>query len=160
MIAVGERALAACPVADGTSTTFEWYTAQWAATREAVRDVFDQSSDALSRYDWQYQRREEWSTMIDTLDYLQFEALYRISCSGVQVYLPLWLGFGPDDRTAPSTGTLLETHSETEFELVREQSQRLKTTLGKAVEAEAISPDAARNILLSVLSSRLCQYPN
>jgi hypothetical protein len=156
VITVGERAVAACPVADRTTAAFDWYTAQWAASDAAVRGVFGQSTDALARYDWQHQCREEWSTVIDTLDYLQFEALYSISGAGIQVYLPLWLGFGPDDRASPSTGVLLEVHSVAEFRLLREQSQWLKATLGRAVEAGTISLEQARNILLSVLSSRVC----
>jgi len=152
---VGERALAACPVADRTDSAFDWYTAQWAASDVAVRGVFRKSTDALSVYDWQYQGRDEWSTVLDTLDYLQFEALYSISGAGVRVYLPLWLGFGPDDRASTSTGALLETHSVAEFRLLRERSQRLKAVLGRAVEAETIGPEAARNALLSVLSTRV-----
>lgn len=153
---MGERALAACPVVDGPSGTFDWYTAQWAGSEDAVRSVFGQSTDALYRYDWQYQKRAVWSTMIDTLDYLQYEAVYRISAAGVTVYLPLWLGFNPDDRTAPSTGALLETHSLTEFRLLREQIQWLKATLGRAVEEGTIGLETARYILLSMLSSRGC----
>ncbi|MFW6434897.1 MAG: hypothetical protein ACOCY1_00805 [Halovenus sp.] len=151
---MGERALAACPVTDRTTATFDWYAAQWAASEEALRGVFGHSPGTLSRYDWQYQSRRKWSTMIDTLDYLQFEAVYRITPSGVQVYLPLWLGFGPDDRTAPSTGTLLETHSVTEFRQLRAQSQRLKATLGRGIETGTISLETARYVLLSAVSSR------
>jgi hypothetical protein len=156
VITVGERALAACPVADRTTASLDWYTAQWAASEDAVRSVFAQPTDALYRYDWQYQKREEWSSVIDTLDYLQFEALYRVSGSGVQVYLPLWLGFGPEERTTPSTGALLETHSVAEFRQLREHARRLKATLGRAVEEGTISLEIARYILLSVLPSRAC----
>ena len=158
MITVGERALAACPVVD--AGTCDWYTAQWAGSEVAVRGVFSQSADALYRYEWEYQGRETWSATVEGLDYLQYAALYRIGCAGVSVYLPLWLGFGSDSQTAPSTGALLETHSVTEFRLLRERSQRLKALLGRAVEAGTISLEDAQNTLLSVLSSRASYRAN
>lgn len=159
---MGERALAAIELQNGECAC---YYAQWGGSPSAVSGVLDSSKNeppetALTVYDWQYESRQSWSSVVDSLDYLQFEAVYRLSNDGVAVYLPVWLGFGRDQRTEPATGVLVETASAAEFAWLDARVREWKAALGDAVESGRVGRDDAARRLCERLAGRELIVPN
>lgn len=153
---VGERALAAVELGNGECAC---YYSQWGGTPSAVSGVFNSSKyprpeTTLTVYDWQYESQQPWSSVVDTLDYLQFEAVYRLSNDGIGVYLPVWLGFGRDQRTDPATGVLVAIRSAAEYTWLDARIREWKTELGDAVESGRMRLAVAERTLCKRLAGR------
>ena len=157
---MGERALLVRPVAGGAG---QLYYSQWAGSTEQIQAVLGrqrESRELLQRQDWVYRGEESRGGVVESLDYLSVSALYVATPESVTVLLPVWLGIGPGaDRSPPVpswAGALVVVGTPRQVRWLRAGLQWLKTVLGRAIDAAAISTVAAMRLLvLSLLPFRL-----
>lgn len=153
MNGVAERALLARERDDGR---YDLSAAQWGGTNRALAAVFDGTSPVdVTGIAWHsLDRTVGFSTLVDGLDYLMTEVLYRVRTSETTVFLPLWFGLPvPDARPSPTSGAVVAVTSLRDANLVRVRFRTLKGALADAIAGGTLPVTAAPFVLRGAIAA-------
>lgn len=156
---MGERALAVLFRPDGS---IELYRAQWGGSRRVLGGVLEAENPAdrhgaLCSVAWSCRDGLPDDVFEGTLDYLGLAAVYAVSGSGIDVYIPLWFGLpGADGPTDPRLGALVEVEGIEAARRCRARCRYLKGVLEAGLDEGLLTvPDA-----LGLLRRGVCGHPS
>ena len=151
---MGSRAIAVCPQQD----RLDCYYSQWGGSvllTLVSTPAATAQFELLEQVEWAWHRLCSIEQFLDTLDYLSIEAVYWLSITGVQAYLPLWFGRNRVETATESTrGALVRVESPAAVRRLRECFRCLKRVLHRGEQKSIISTSAADKLLLLSICSR------
>lgn len=145
---MGERALVVVP--DRSDGYCLCYCSQWAGSDSTLRRVLEsgQSVDELLTHDWRFERRCRTGQVLDSLDFLGTDAVYRFWGREVDVFIPLWFGIAvPEHTERADIGALVPVRSFTTVEHCREALRQFKGPVLDSVRDGTMPSDLATTLL-------------
>lgn len=165
---MGERALAAVRLEDAEAGgRWALYTSQWGGSDPVLRRVFAAPAGGAGRAAGRRDRLAALASVswrpagtatgrpAEAVDFLETSVVYVIA-PRVTVWQALWLGLPlAESAPDPTDGVLIRARSIAGIRTRRRRLRRAKGLLSPAVAAGALSPAAARRLLVVSLSPRV-----